>query len=239
MSDGYEKFVRGVHAALLLTALAGTAGIVWIERGAILIERHVDGLIAAVDPVYLHQAVYVAGGTVVDLEKTLKAERKASADQLAAAAEGQQKLNALLDRATQFVAALNETNATLNTAIADQDRSLLATEAKAGSAIDSLAAAEAQLDRVLANAAAASESAAQVAADPHLKDALAELDQATSEADTTLAHLSSIAASGDRDAQMLETRLRQALKPASLAKSLFERALGIAGPAAQIATAAK
>ena len=40
-------------------------------------------------------------------------------------------------------------------------------------------------------------------------------------------------------AAIIEVRLRQALAPASLAKSIFMHALGIAGPAAQIAAAAK
>ena len=54
-----------------------------------------------------------------------------------------------------------------------------------------------------------------------------------------LASLDGMAASGNRDAAMLEAKLREALKPATLAKSIFMRALGLAGPAAEVATAVK
>lgn len=228
----YDQFVRGVHALLLLTALAAVAGIVWIERDIDLVVRSVP-----VD--YVHQTIYVAGGTITDLEKTLKEERKASGDQLAAAAAGQQKLNHLLDNATAFLAGLGETNRDLATLIENQDLSLRTLETQATTDLTELDASEKQLTTAMTSASRASTSAAELLADPHLAASLAELDAAMAKTNDTMAHLTSIAASGDRDAAMLEARLREALKPASLAKTIFMRALGLAGPAAQVATAAR
>lgn len=74
---------------------------------------------------------------------------------------------------------------------------------------------------------------------PAIGESLGNLEKATAEADTALANLDAISASGNRDAQMVESRLREALKPASLAKSIIYHALGIAAPAAQIASAVK
>lgn len=232
--DVYERFARGVWMAAGILALVAVAGIVWIERD---VHRALADLPATVTDA--HRAIVVAGGAAGDLEKTLRTERQASADQLSAAAAGQAKLNRLLDRATAFLGGLGETNRDLATLIENQDLTLRALEGQAATDLADLDASEKQLTIAMQNAGAATKSAAELAADPHLKDSLAALDFAMAQANVTLAHLSSIAASGDRDAAMLEARLRQALKPASLAKSIFMRALGIAGPAAQIATAAK
>lgn len=234
MSDAYGKFVAGVHLLLLGTALAAVGGIVWIERD---IHLALADLPATVTDA--HRAIVVAGGAAGDLEKTLRTERQASAEQLAAAAAGQQKLNHLLDNATAFLDGLGETNRDLATLIENQDLSLHALEGQATTDLADLDASEKQIAIASKEFTAASTSAAGLLADPHLTDSLAELDTAMAKTNDTLAHLSSIAASGDRDAAMLEARLRQALKPASLAKSAFERLLGIAGPAAQVATAAK
>jgi len=230
----YDRFVRGVHALLLLAALAATAGIVWIERD---VHLALAGLPAAVTDA--RRVVLVAGGAATDIEKTLRTERQASADQLAAAAAGQQKLNHLLDNATAFLARLDETNRDLATLVENQDLSLGALERQATADLADLDAGEKQLAAAARELTAASSSAADLLADPRNAEILAQLDAAMAKTNDTLAHLSSIAASGDRDAAMLEARLRQALKPASLAKAAFERLLGIAGPAAQVATAAK
>lgn len=234
MSDTYEKFLRGVWAVTAAAALTATAGIVWIERD---VHRALADLPATVTD--FHRTLIVAGGAAGDLEKTLRQERQASANQIASATASEQKLNALLDRATQFVDGLDSTNRTLAGAIADQNKSLLTLEQQATKEIADMDAATHVLGGVLMSAGQAAQSAAELAADPHLKRSLEQLDAAMSEANATLVQIDAIAASGNRDAQMIETRLRQALKPASLAKTLFERALGLAGPAAQIATAAK
>lgn len=232
--SGYDRFVRGVHASLLILALAATAGIVWIESD-------IHATILALHPsiTYGEQTIKIVGGAATDLEKTLRTERQASADQLAAAAQGQQKLNHLLDNATAFVEAMGETNRELNTAIEDQDLGLQALEKQGTADLADLDASEKQFYIAMKNASEATKSAAGLMADPHLADSLAKLDTAMAKTNDTLGHLSAIAASGDRDAAMLEARLREALKPASLAKTIFLRALGLAGPAAQVATAAR
>jgi len=46
-------------------------------------------------------------------------------------------------------------------------------------------------------------------------------------------------ARGDDMMTMLDAKLKQALKPASLAKSILERLLGLAGPIAEVGLAVR
>jgi chromosome segregation ATPase len=139
-------------------------------------------------------------------------------------------------------ASLNGRNGVLlkvNELLAEQQSQLDAIEARAGEALADMDAAEKQAQPILASMSHAAERAAKAAADPRIGESLERLDVAMGEADATLANLQAASASGNRDAQMIEKRLRQALKPASLAKSILLHALGLAGPTAQIASAAR
>ena len=127
----------------------------------------------------------------------------------------------------------------LSAAVSNQDAQLTALEKQATASIAEVQEATRQAEAVLGTLEATGQSLAALAANPAFLEALERLDDATGKANAILASVDAIAASGNRDAQMLETRLRQALKPASLAKSIFLHALGLAGPAAQIATAVK
>lgn len=129
--------------------------------------------------------------------------------------------------------------ATLNSAVANQDAHLVKMEEQGTQALTQLTTAITDLQPVLTNSAKLAAAGVNLVNDPQLKQALARLNDAIANADATLAQLDKAAASGDRSMEMIEAKLRQALAPASLAKSILERALGIAGPAAQIATAAK
>lgn len=134
--------------------------------------------------------------------------------------------------------------------VADQKLQLDVIEARATKALADLDAAEQQAQPILASlndaardgaraAQSASEAAAvaaQTAGNPRIAESLQRLDLALDESDATLANLQSISASGNRDAAMIETRLRQALKPASLLKTVLLRVMGVAAPAAQIAS---
>ena len=62
--SGYDRFVRGVHASLLILALAATAGIVWIESD-------IHATILALHPsiTYGEQTIKIVGGAATDLEK--------------------------------------------------------------------------------------------------------------------------------------------------------------------------
>lgn len=137
--------------------------------------------------------------------------------------------------------------------LADQQLQLDAMEARATNALTDLQAAERQAQLILAplseaarNGAQAARSASEAAAfaaktagNPSISESLRRLDLALAESDATLANLQAISASGNRDAAMIETRLRQALKPASMLKSALLRALGVAGPAAAIAASVR
>ncbi len=120
--------------------------------------------------------------------------------------------------------------------VADQQLQLDAIEARANQALADLDAAEQQAQPILAALNHAAENAALTAGNPRIAEGLQRLDLALAEADATLSNLQAISSSGNRDAAMIETRLRQALKPASLLKSALLHALNIAAPAAQIAS---
>jgi predicted ribonuclease YlaK len=137
-----------------------------------------------------------------------------------------------------------------NAMVADQQLQLDAIEARTTKALVDLDAAEQRaqvilvsLDHAARSTAQAAHSAsdaaaitAKVAGNPQIAESLQRLDLALAESDVTLANLQAISASGNRDATMIETRLRQALKPASLLKAALLRAIGLGGPAAEIAS---
>jgi ABC-type transporter Mla subunit MlaD len=128
---------------------------------------------------------------------------------------------------------------TFNDAIGDQNTHLMSLEDQGTLALTQLTTAITDLQPVLTNAAQAAAAGVNLANDPNLKQGLARLNTAIGTANDVLGNLDKAAASGDRSMEMIEAKIREALKPASLAKTLLERALGVAGPAAQIATAAK
>ncbi|MGA9883572.1 MAG: hypothetical protein WBQ34_07630 [Candidatus Acidiferrales bacterium] len=119
--------------------------------------------------------------------------------------------------------------------LAEQRIQLDMIEARTNLALDDLDAAEKQAQPILASLDETARSAAQTAGNPGIAESLQRLDLALAESDATLVNLQAISASGNRDAAMIEIRLRQALKPANLLKSALLHAVGIAGPAAQVA----
>ena len=156
----------------------------------------------------------------------------ASQQQAAYFTQAAAKTDADLDALGSTIAQAGSTIATANQVLKDQNAAALAVELQAQRTLAALETQTNQLAPILAHVD-------QLAGNPDLADMLHQLDATTADAQKAMASLDSIAASGDRDAQMLEARLREALKPATLAKTVFERLLGIAGPAAQIATAIK
>jgi len=137
-----------------------------------------------------------------------------------------------------------------NAVVADQKLQLDLIDTRATKALDDLDDAEQRALPILTSlsdaarngaraarsASDAAASAAKTAGNPRVDESLQRLDLALAESDATLANLQSISSSGNRDAVMIETRLRQALRPASILKAALLRALGVAGPAAQIAS---
>ena len=170
---------------------------------------------------YLNQILPIVGGAATNIEKTLREEREASRDQLAQstavlknvnAAVGQAKLDLVEFHA--LLAGIEKTNSTLDAAIATQSREAVETEKQAQAALANLNAAMRQANAVLADLD-------RVAANPDAPQILKRLDDAILEANSVLKHVDNSAASGERDMLMIEARLRQALKPASLAKTIF------------------
>ncbi len=121
--------------------------------------------------------------------------------------------------------------------LAEQRSQLNAVETRANLALGDLDAAGKEAQPILASLNQAARAAADTAGNPHIAESLQRLDTSLAEAEATLANLQAISSSGNRDAAMIETRLRQALKPAGLLRSALLRVLGIAAPSAQIAAA--
>jgi hypothetical protein len=112
-------------------------------------------------------------------------------------------------------------------------------ESRADLAVDDLDAAEKHAQPILTSLNQTAQSAAATARNPQIAESLRRLELALSESDATLANLEAISESGNRDAIMIEVRLRQALKPARLLKSMLMRTLGIAAPAAAMAAGSR
>jgi hypothetical protein len=177
-------------------------------------------------------------------KKTLKLERSAAQSQINEAAAAANALNAAANAAELL---LSNTNKSLNgpsgflpsatTLINHQDANLTALEQQATKNLADLDADETNLNALILTATKAAESAAQIAADPQIKESLAKFDTDLDTLNEILSNLDDIAKSGNRDAQMIEARLRAALKPATLAKSILMHMLGVAGPAAEVGAA--
>jgi chromosome segregation ATPase len=229
--DSLLKILGAARALAAIAALGILALAAW--------DLHLRLVQLEPDLLYTHQLLPILGGTATNLEKTLREERNASKDQLAQSSAVLKNVNSAVAQATddlaefkKLIAGLERTNETLDAAIATQSAEMVETQKQAQAALASLNAALVESSAVMADAD-------RVIADPALPEILKHLDAAIVQAESALEHVDSMAASGDRDMQMIEVRLRQALKPAGLAKTIFMRALGLAGPAAQVATAVK
>jgi hypothetical protein len=239
VTDLYEKFTRGAWLAVPLLLAAAIAGALAIEYDVHQRLAQLRGPITD-----LGRTVVIAGGAATDLEKTLKQERDAASSQISIGAQAAQQLAAAGANATKLLAdtdrSLNDAKAGvlpgLAGAIAEQNANMTALTHRADDAIDTLNATLRQIQPVLEAAAVAAQNGANLSGDPNLKASLAKLDDAMDKVNAALASSDLILASGNRDADMIEARLRQALKPASLAKELFERILQIGPP---IATAVR
>jgi hypothetical protein len=197
-----------------------------------LTSPHLDQILTDAD-----RTIVIAAGAATNIEKSLRAERDASKDQIESSTAAMKKFNATLDDLHLVLVNANGVVTHIDGAVVHVDAAVVQLTAQASTAIADLDVAVKDVQPILAHLGDASASLADLAKDPSIRASLIELDKATAETNSILANLDAIAASGNRDAQMLEARLRQALKPASLAKTIFERALGLAGPAASVATA--
>ena len=164
---------------------------------------------------------------------------KAAVDQDAELADENRRTKKLITHASDLLAhtdlSLNGPDGLLPT----QAKQLSAIEDQANRAIADLDIAVTEAQPAIKSLASASQSLATASQNPAIGETLANLDKSSQEAAIALQNLDQITASGNRDAQMVEKRLRQALKPASLAKSILMHALGLAGPAAEVFNATR
>lgn len=227
MTDLYEKFTRGAWLAVPILIAIAVVFFLRIEYDAHQVIADYQG-----SGTLVKQNMKILGGAGTDLEKTLREEHQASSQQIASGAQ----------LATNFAKLLSDTDSSLNgkggalptltSAIADQDANMTEIAHRADDAIDTLNVTMKGIQPILAAALEAAQNGANLSGDPALKEALEKLDVAMDKVNDALASADLILASGGRDAGMIETRLREALKPASLAKQLFEEVLHVGPPVA-------
>lgn len=96
-----------------------------------------------------------------------------------------------------------------------------------------------ELQPSLLNLARASSAAADTMSNPSIKESLAHVDATSAQLEKGSEQLALTAGNIEQATDAINQKIHQALKPASLGQRIFERILGIAGPAAQVAVAVK
>jgi len=229
------EILHGLMLAAAIVLFAVLSALAWKARQELVSSS-----------LLVNQNLKIVGGAATNLEKTLREEHAAIQDQLTATSEAMKRINEVASAARVAIAhtdnSLNGRGGVLPATaklVSDQDVAIQALEAQAAAVIADLALTVKQSQAVMWNLNEVAENAAALTADPSIRESLQKLDDALAKANLILASLDSMAASGNRDALMLEAKLRQALKPAALAKRIFMQALGLAVPAVQIAAAVK
>jgi hypothetical protein len=227
-----KRFLEFLQAAALIAAIVALGGLVGIER---TLRQALPPILASTQRAA--QKFAAASDSLSDaarrqdryLDQTSRELNKTVAD-----------AHDLLIHTDESLNGRNGHGGVLPAAAAmlvEQRTQLDAIETRTNLALSDLDAAEKQALPILASLNQAARATADTAGNPRIAESLQRLDTALAKADATLANLQAISSSGNRDASMIETRLRQALKPAGLLKSALLHALGIAAPAAQIASA--
>ena len=229
-----NPFTRAVHAMLLVgatlfVALACLA--LWDVHREL---RHFDQTITDTN-----RNLAIIGVAAGEIQKGARAWEQSSKTQAADADAVLQTATGALGSMRSLLDGMEQTNTAIAAAIAHQDSNLTIVEGRSYQAVGDLSAALGKMQQLEETANATAGDIAKLAASPDLAAAIAQFDQGMVKMNSVLASLDGMAASGNRDAAMLEAKLREALKPATLAKSIFMRALGLAGPAAEVATAVK
>ena len=237
MSDAYEKFIRGVHAALLLIAVIALLLLC-------LFLWHLD-----LNAKQLNKDLVAAQGTIValhgaakNLENTLVLERQAATAQIATANQAAASL-------AQASAAVNtliaHTDAQLNGAagvlpalrdtIQHQDEGFSALERQAGANLADLDTAEKSIFPALANFNQASLELAQ-----QLPPILSDVKSTTGSTVVIAANTADTSHELDLSAQDFHAWVHRELAPVRGTWNLIKGSLmEFLGPAAQVATAAR
>lgn len=222
-----RRLIQTLEAAALIAAICALAGVIEIER---TVQDKLPEILAASGDAA--QKFAAAGDSVADaarkqdgyLDSTSRELDKTVAD-----------AHDLLIHTDESLNGRGGVLSAASRALAEQQVQFDALEARANVALIDLDAAEKQAQPILASLSHAAQDASDAAANPRIAESIDRLDAALAESDAVLANLQAISASGNRDAAMIEIRLRQALKPAGLLKSALLHAVGVVGPAAQIA----
>lgn len=228
MSDGFDKFVRSVHAVLLLLAVAAlllVCVVLW----------HLDAGARELAPTItdLRRTVLIAGGAATNLEKTLAMERQAAGAQINMAQQAASAIEGAGLAADRFI---TNTDAQLNVALLPELRDTIAKQQQAFSLIESQAtrnladldAAENQLTPALANFNRASAALAN------------QIPPILGNVQATSANTASTTAELEASAHDIRIFLDRELAPVRGTWNVIKGFLmEFAGPAAQVATAFK
>jgi chromosome segregation ATPase len=175
--------------------------------------------------------------STMELAATLKVEQDAVKGQIEIGNQAAKSIQGVATNANTLLSSVNNslTAATgllpaLTSLIHNQDAQLVSLETQAAGNLRDVDADEKQLNTLLEGT---------TATNAQIQVALSKFNGDLDESNLILVNLDAMAASGNRDAQMIEAKLRQALKPASLAKSILLHMLGLAGPAAEVGAAIK
>ncbi|MGH9684795.1 MAG: hypothetical protein ACRD4S_14430 [Candidatus Acidiferrales bacterium] len=192
----WNKSARVAIGSLGIAALALFCLIEWDVHERLV---HLDQSITDVD-----RNLAIVGGAATDLEKTLRDERQASAEQVREATAAFAKLNAGLDASREMVERTDESiNGELvpeaEAALREQNASLLNFETVARQAMKSVAP-------VLENTAHVTAAAAKLAADPAIPQTLENVAEGTKQAAEAIA-------SANRQIQMVEPVTKKATTP--------------------------
>jgi hypothetical protein len=229
-----RRLLQTLEAATLIAAIGALMGFMEIER---TVRNRLPAILAASGDAA--QKLAAAGDSIADaarkqdlyLDHTSRELNKTVADAHDFLIHTDESLNGRNGRGGVLPAA--------SQALAEQKTQFDALEARANVAISDLDAAEKQAQPLLASLSQAAQGASDAEVNPRIAESIERLDEALAESDAVLANLQAISASGNRDAAMVETRLRQALKPSGLLKSALLRALGVVAPAIQIAASVR
>ena len=219
------RILQGIALAAFVIFLALCIWIAWDVHRA---TRQLPALATDVD-----RSVLILAGAGTNLEKTLRAERDASAAQLAASAEAQRKLNLVLDSTRITIGQANHVLADLDSAIQMQDHNLSVVEQQATAAIATLELQMQQLDPAIKSANVALANTARLSADPALHETLLHVDATTAAMQAT----GELVQDSMKDIHDFIHRETAPVRGAWNTIKAFLREF--AGPAAQVAVAAK
>lgn len=225
-----NRFIQTVHAALLLTAL--TFGVIMCLAAWDLHKRlaHADQVITDADRVAV-----VAGVALSEAQKTLTLERAAATDQIKAT-------NDLLRSGTQAIGGFNlivdDAGHMINdvdTDIGQQNHEILAIEGQAATNLADLDATEKQLSPGIAHFDDASATLAAA-----LPDILTNINKSTAQTVVVATNVAGTTQELEMTAHDVRTFADRQLAPVRGTWNIVKGFLvSFAGPAAQVATAAK